>query len=99
MKTTYHPFVVRFVVGRTPTFEILPLNSLCLLPVASATSNSARTFLRISVPLFNLSPSLDHRPLRLGTPTAAAGVVVRPVLVSYLPSALPSSELSAFLVP
>ena len=98
-KTTYHSLVVGVLVWRPVALETRLLRTLDLLPVTSATSDRTRTFLCVRVPLLDLPSPLDLQALCLSSPAATSGVVVGPVLVSYLPTALSSPELSSFSVP
>lgn len=91
------PSTITLVVWRASTFERV-IRRTRLLPVATATGNRTGPVRRVRIPLFHLPAALDLESLCLSAPTAAPGVIVLSVLVTYLSTTFATSELSTFAV-
>lgn len=81
--TAHRPSTITLVVWRASTFERV-IRRTRLLPVATATGNRTGPVRRVRIPLFHLPAALDLESLCLSAPTAAPGVIVLSVFVTYL---------------
>ena len=65
-------------------------------PIPTAASHNP---CRVCISFLHLPPSFRLQSLGLSTPATAAGIVVFPVLITYLAAAFSSTELPAFFIP
>ena len=91
-----YPLLLSIVIWGSTTLEVLLRSGFPLPPIPTTASHNPCC---VCISLLHLPPSFRLQSLGLSAPAATTGVVVFPMLITYLAATFAATELPAFFVP